>query len=215
MADEQQPREPSGEAGGPEALRPDSFVERFRGDPSQPPQPVRVLEGLLGNSDREGYHRIYFTREFDSYAEFRAEDYVYREPILPDQPPFIGLDASRVAIKRDAPIWYTQVRMPRPVDEFDLDIRLSRPVPSTDVAAQAATACDTHCAACPTCTCNTQCGTCPGNTCQTCNTQCGTCPGNNTCQTCRTQCDQFTCDTCGPACNTHVFTCRVPPCQIP
>ena len=106
-------------------LRQDPFVERLRRDPSQPPQPVRVLEGLLGNSDRAGYHRIYFTREFDSYAEFRAEDVVYREPIPPDQPPFQGLDASRVGIRRDAPVWYTQVRTPRPVDEFDLDIRLS------------------------------------------------------------------------------------------
>ena len=99
MADEQQPREPEGEAGGPGEWRQDAFVERFRGDPAQPPQPGRLLEGLLGNSDRAGYLRLYFTREFDSYAEFRAEDVVSREPIPPDQPPFLGLDASRVAIK--------------------------------------------------------------------------------------------------------------------
>jgi hypothetical protein len=206
MADEQQPREPGGEAGGPEALRPDSFVERFRGDPSQPPQPVRVLEGLLGNSDREGYHRIYFTREFDSYAEFRAEDYVYREPIPPDQPPFLGLDASRVAIKRDAPVWYTQVRIPRPVDEFDLDIRLSGLVASTGVAAQAATACDTHCAACPTCTCPTQCATCPPTQCATC--QGATCPPTQ-CDTCGFTCNTCPGDTCGATCaGTHCNTCR-------
>ena len=206
MADEQPPREPAGEAGGPEELQQDSFVERFRGDPSQPPQPVRVLEGLLGNSDREGYLRIYFTREFDSYAEFRAEDYVYREPIPADQPPFIGLDASRVAIKRDAPIWYTQVRVPRPVDEFDLDIRLAGLGPSGGAAlpitAHICTdgTCRTDCNQATCETCRTQCGQATCHTCQTqcntCHTDCGTCPGD-------------TCSAC-----THIFTqCFGPQCR--
>ena len=239
MAEEQQPRDPGEAAGGPEQLRQDPFVERLRRDPSQPPQPVRVLEGLLGNSDRAGYHRLYFTREFDSYAEFRAEDVVYREPVPPDQPPFPGLDASRVGIRRDAPVWYTQVRTPRPVDEFDLDIRLARLGPSRGVAAPGETACETHCDACPTCantcpatcantcqTCQTRCDqpTCP-NTCQTCDTrcgtcftQCGTCPGD-TCRTCPGDtCAGPTCvgtcpgETCGPC--THIFTqCFGPQCD--
>jgi hypothetical protein len=64
------------ERGGPEDLGQDPFVERRRPDPSQLPERVRILEGLLDDSDREGYKRLYFTRELDSYAEFRAEDVV-------------------------------------------------------------------------------------------------------------------------------------------
>ena len=112
------------EPGSSEDLGQDPFVERRRPDPSQPPEPVRILEGLLGDSDREGYKRLYFTRELDNYAEFRTEDVVFREPIPSEQPPMVGLDTTRVGIRRDAPIEYTRVRAPRPVDEFDLDVRL-------------------------------------------------------------------------------------------
>src|SRR5918998_1217464 len=122
MANDQESR------GNPEDLGQDPpFVERRRPDPSEPPKQVRVLEGLLGDSDREGYKRLYFTRELDNYAEFRTEDVVFREPIPSEQPPMVGLDTTRVGIRRDAPIEYTRVRAPRPVDEFDLDIRLATP----------------------------------------------------------------------------------------
>jgi hypothetical protein len=53
---------------GPEELSQDPYVERLRPDPSQPPEAVRILEGLLGDSDREGYRRLYFNRELDYYA---------------------------------------------------------------------------------------------------------------------------------------------------
>jgi hypothetical protein len=66
---------------GREDLGQDSFVERLRPEPSEPPEQVRVLEGLLGDSDREGYKRLYFNRELDHYAELRIEDVVFREPI--------------------------------------------------------------------------------------------------------------------------------------
>src|SRR5215217_6714565 len=117
MADDQ-------ERGGPEDLGQDPFGERLRPDPSQPPEPVRTLRGVLGDSDREGYKRLYFTRELDHYAEFRAEDVIFTEVIPPDQPPFLGQQATRVGIRRDATLEYTRVRTPKPVDEFDLDIRL-------------------------------------------------------------------------------------------
>jgi hypothetical protein len=55
---------------GPEELSQDPYVERLRPDPSQPPEAVRILEGLLGDSDREGYRRLYFNRELDYYAAF-------------------------------------------------------------------------------------------------------------------------------------------------
>jgi hypothetical protein len=208
VANEEEPRDPEEESSGPEEeLSPDPFVQRLRPDPSEPPIPVRVLEGLLGNSDREGYWRLYFSRELDNYAEFRQEDVVYSEPIPPDQPPFVGLDATRVGIRRDATIEFTRARTPRPIDEFDLDVRLGapgrmareRPIPPSLVGD-----------ICPDCTgratgcfteppdpgCLTALTDCDQNTCQatcTCHTQCG----QNTCQatcTCHTQCNQWTCN---------------------
>lgn len=225
MADEKRPRIPEETK---EELRQDPFVERLRRDPSQPAQPVRVLEGLLGDSDRAGYRRLYFSRELDSYAEFRSEDQVYREPIPADQDPFRGLDASRVSIRRDAPVWYTQIRAPRPVDEFDLDIRLGSgggwsalgaapPKPFTDGCPYTFT--------CPPATyepgecgnptmygCNQTggCGqthrldTCYGPWCNT-----NKCPTElpTQCQTCNTQCNtlcgQATCQTCQTKCNQN------------
>jgi hypothetical protein len=165
VANDEEPRNPEEESGGPEeeGLSQDPFVEKVRPDPSEPPTPVRVLQGLLGNSDREGYKRLYFNRELDSYAEFRQEDVHYSEPIPPEQPPFVGLDATRVGIRRDAAIEYTRVRAPRPVDEFDLDVRLggapSRRPATTDT--------------CFGVTCEGTCG--HVNTCE------GTCFGENTC----------------------------------
>jgi hypothetical protein len=110
-----------------EELGQDPFVEKMRPNPSEPPEQVRILEGLLGDSDREGFKRLYFTRELDSYAEFRAEDVVFSEPIPQDQPPFLGEQATRVGLRRDATVEFTRVRRPKPVDEFDLDVRLSAP----------------------------------------------------------------------------------------
>jgi hypothetical protein len=196
VANEEEPREPQEESGGPEELSQDPFVERVRPDPSEPPISVRVLQGLVGNSDREGYKRLYFSRELNSYAEFRQEDVLYSEPIPSEQPPFVGLDATRVGIRRDAAIEYTRVRAPRPVDEFDLDIRLMDPtrrppelLPATWPGEQTCGTCETQCGAtcfeetiCVGFTCGgeTQCGaTCFGRTCQgTCNTCENTCGFN-------------------------------------
>jgi hypothetical protein len=111
----------------PKDLGQDPYVEKLRPDPSQPPEALRILEGFLGESDRENYRRLYFTRELDFYTEFRVEDVVFSEPIPPDQPPFLGQQATRVGIRRDAIVEYARTRVPRPVDEFDLDIRLATP----------------------------------------------------------------------------------------
>jgi hypothetical protein len=213
MADEEQSRGPEEESGGPEELRQHPFVGRLRPEPSQPPERVRVLEGLLGNSDREGYKRLYFTRELDYYAEFRIEDVVYSEPIPPDHPPLVGLDGTRVGIRWDAPIEFTRVRTPRPVDEFDLDVRLA--ASRRGLEAMRAYK-DTHGDDCDPCTGDGT--TCPGVTeGETCGYSCwATCPGNYTCQTCAGQetCGGHTCQTCagqqtcgGHTCNDNVHTC--------
>jgi hypothetical protein len=205
------------ERGSPEDLGQDPFVERRRPDPSQPPERVRILEGLLGDSEREGYKRLYFTRELDNYAEFRVEDVVFSETIPPEQAPLAGLEATRVGIRWDATIEYTRSRTPRTVDEFDLDIRLaalggrraeglaipeSRFEPCEDCTGRL-----TGCGTITEETCRTQ---CDQLTCQTCQTRCDqpTCQG--TCQTCQTQCNQPTCQTCQTQCNqpTCQGTCR-------
>jgi hypothetical protein len=194
------PRDPGVAPSGPgETLSQHPYVDRVRPDPSQPPERVRILEGLLGNSDREGHWRLYFTRELDNYAEFRQEAVVFSEPIPADQEPFLGQEATRVGIKRDATIEFTRTRTPRPVDEFDLDIRLGQLTPRSSTTATnpiycTGFNCTDFCDYCPTPTdtCNTNCQP----TCDTCRTRCG----QPTCDTCRTRCDQLTCETCRTEC---------------
>ena len=43
----------------------------------------------------------------------------------PEQPPFLGDAATRVTLRHDAPLDVTQCRRAGPVDEFDLDVRIS------------------------------------------------------------------------------------------
>jgi hypothetical protein len=210
MADEERSHGPEEESGGPEELSQDPFVERLRPDPSQPPQPARVLEGLLGDSDREGYKRLYFNRELDHYAEFRVDDVVYREPIPPDRSPFVGLDATRVGVRRDATIEFTRARTPRVLDEFDLDVRLAAPGPwegRLPLLWTQRPACPVDCTlfftGCPPRGCTDPVTGCPPpiDT-DTCATWCAqpTCPTSpqhtcETCQTCDTRCRQPTCPT--------------------
>jgi hypothetical protein len=93
----------------------DPLVEQLRPDPSQPPQPALTLAGLLGDSDREDFRRLYFTPDLGYYAEFRVEDVLSVATIAPDDPPFAGHEATRVTIRRDATIDYTHTRAARPV----------------------------------------------------------------------------------------------------
>jgi hypothetical protein len=192
------------------------LVGRLKPDASQPAQQVIELSGLPGDSDRAGHQRLYLTAKLDYYAEFLVEDIVYSEAVPADQSPVAGQEATKVGVRRDATVNYTWVRSPRPVDEFDLDVRLGGPgaagviLPVPYISAS-------YCGVCGptrfgTCTCgtcegcgtnNTQCGqaTC-ANTCNTCNTQCG----QGTCNTCNTQCGQATCQTCAGQ-QTCVGTC--------
>ena len=103
----------------------DPLVARLRPDPSQPPEPTRTLEGVLGDSDRPGFRRVYVTPELDQYAEFRTDDVISVADIPPDQPPFLGEPATRVTLRRDAPVDFTRSHRARPLDEFDLDVRLA------------------------------------------------------------------------------------------
>jgi hypothetical protein len=215
MADDQESRGP-----GPEDLGQDPFVERLRPDPSRPPERLRILEGLLGDSDREGYKRLYFTRELDHYAEFRAEDVVFSEPIPPEQPPFLGQQATRVGLRREATVEYTRVRTPRPVDEFDLDVRLGAPgglragaeaLPLTLPDERPATQVGNTC---PPTGCPVTFMTCGGWGCEPCPG--GGTVGGQTCETCRQTCQGWTChgSTCGPGCRTRRWTCDGSTCGV-
>jgi len=195
-----------GEGPGEDELAQSQFVGRLRPDPAGPPVRVRTLAGLLGNSDREGYRRLYFTRDLDFYAEFRTEDVMSVEPVAVADQPMPGLEASRVSLRRDAAVDFTRSRTPRPVDEFDLDVRL-RPGAGR---ARARLEPETWEAECPGpsffAPCNTDFGCiptdtveitiCRGRTCDTCRTLCE----QATCETCRTRCDQATCATCRTRC---------------
>jgi hypothetical protein len=132
-----------------------------------------------------------------------------------------------VGIKRDATIEFVRARTPRPVDEFDLDIRLATEIGGLSARQALGTfSCFGTCVGggCgpteggPTCKpicltehpgCETEHGaTCV--TCETCRTRCDTCrtcgPTCQTCQTCQTQCG--TCQTCGPTCGPTCQTCQ-------
>ena len=198
----------------------DPLVRRLRPDPSTPPEPTKVLEGVLGDSDRPGYRRLYFTAELDYYAEFRGEDVLAMQDIPPERDPFVGEEGTRVTLRRDAPVDYTHASRARPMDEFDLDVRLAGLAGTSALAPP-----DTWEAECPGDTWG-----CPGPgggggtgvtickgktcvdwcddltdapTCQTCKTKCGTC---GTCNTCQTKCGQPTCVTCATLCNQQ--TCQ-------
>jgi hypothetical protein len=214
MANDEERREP-------EELGQDPFVERLRPDPSQPPEPVTILQGVLGDSDREGYKRLYFTRDLDHYAEFRAQDVTFTEPIAPDQPPFLGQQATRAGIKRNATIEYTRVRTPKPVDEFDLDVRLRAREGSRREPIFPAETWEGECPAQPW---TWGSPTCDAWTCVTCQTQCDRftcwldiCAGP-TRVTCPTGCAQATCfgftclHTCGPVCGGTPVELRSPNC---
>jgi hypothetical protein len=211
-------------SGGAADRAQDPLVARLRPNPSDPPQPVIVLEGLLGDSDREGYRRLYLTRQLDYYAEFRAADVIDIQAIEADQPPFIGEPASRVTLPRDATIDYTRTTTARELDEFDLDIRLGpttramRPIPETLIPRF----CNDTSPPCGVLTRNRTCFTCETcvrtrcDTCETCvQTQCDTCARTQcgTCDTCvRTQCG--TCETCARTCDTCGIACTAVTCGV-
>ncbi|MFE6867705.1 hypothetical protein ACFVFS_14185 [Kitasatospora sp. NPDC057692] len=213
------------EPGGPNGIgdRPqDDFVARNLADPSQRPARTLTLSGLLGDSDRPGYRRLYFNKQLDYYAEFASADVLAVEDVGSDQPPFVGLDATKVTLSRDATVHFTRVESAAPLDEFDLDLRLAQPRRTGTVPTTQPSEPQTFEAECPgptfgdcvtefACATDVDCPTgitvCKPRTCRcTENATCDTCAGatcENTCfqQTCAT-CGENTCATCGEA------TCR-------
>jgi hypothetical protein len=110
MATEHEPRSPGEKSPiiPPDPLVADPVVERLVPDPSQPPTPTVSLLGLLGRSTKEGYWRLYFSTELNRYAEFKEEDVLHSLKVPRAQPPFLGMEATRVWIRADAEIEYTR-----------------------------------------------------------------------------------------------------------
>jgi hypothetical protein len=226
MADKPEAKGRGGAAKGDAAKRPqDPLVERLRPDPSQPPEPSRTLKGLLGDSDRAGFRRLYFTAGLDVYAEFRSDDVLATAAIPPDQPPFLGEEATRVTLRAGAPVDFTQSRRAAAVDEFDLDVRLAGPAGPEAGALGPQTFGEAGCfetfgfgcgegGGIITFTCATQCAdqTC-WLTCQTCRTICGGWTCGPTCATCRTACGGATCFRTCQTCRAQCFITLGAPCE--
>nr|BFD95809.1 hypothetical protein KitaXyl93_71690 [Kitasatospora sp. Xyl93] len=187
----------------------DDFVARNLPGPSERPARTLTLSGLLGDSDRAGFRRLYFNTQLDYYAEFASADVLSADTVAGDRPPFVGHDATTVTLRRDATVHFTRVQTAAPVDEFDLDLRLAQPrragtVPTTQPADP-----QTWEAECPgptfgdcvtefACFTDVDCPTgftvCKPRTCGfTENGTCATCAG----ATCEGTCFRQTCATCG------------------
>lgn len=93
---------------GPEDLEPDPIVEKLVSGPSEPAEPMLVLEGLLGPSARDGYLRLYRTQDLTDYAEFREVDVFHRERVTKEQRPFEGLESTKLWIRRSAQVTRTR-----------------------------------------------------------------------------------------------------------
>jgi hypothetical protein len=199
----------------------DPHVESVRPNPSEPPQRTQTLVGFLGDSDRPGMRRLYFSPALDHYAEFRSEDALSLTPVPPDQSPFPGHQVTQAVLRRDATVDYTHTHTPAPSDEFDLDVRLTPQQAISALPIQTALP-----FACVTNTCLANCEVTVVRclteqiycrpTLRTCYVFCAvthaTCQTNcnqNTCAqtcTCNTQCNQNTCAntcTCNTQCNQN------------
>lgn len=205
---------------------PDPFVAARMNDPGTPAPASFQLSGLLGDSDREGVRRLYLNTTLDYYVEFRSDDVLAVESVAPDEAPFVGLDATRVTLNRDAQIEYVRSQ-PAAGDAFAVDAQVGLPgggfipdptdpggtIPTdfTGTLPQTPFGCipDTlppQCLQTLGNRCLTKNATCWITQCQTCvNATCRTCFGA-TCQTC----GQATCQTCGQA---TCATCDQDTCQ--
>jgi hypothetical protein len=191
--------------------------------------PTRTLTGLLGDSDRAGFQRLYFARDRGYHAEFRAEDVVGTAPVPPDEQPLAG--AMRVTVRDGASMEYGRPGGGEPPDEYDIDVQPGQGTPAsaphvpklTDSCAkgcgpgETADTCDTRC---EQATCRETCfpATCEGATCDRATCQGEECDGTAACDVDTSE--GKTCqggDTCddSPTCETQCEETRCIHCQIP
>ncbi|MFT4216251.1 MAG: hypothetical protein QM619_03575 [Micropruina sp.] len=201
----------------------DPFVAARINDPAAGPPATLTLVGLLGDSDRPGRRRLYLSTRLDYWVEVRNSDVLAVEDVGPDQPPFQGLDATRLTVVRDAQLDYVRTAGAGAADPFSVQpmTAAARPMaalaetweaecpgPSwgdcpTDIGCPTANECPSGWTVCKPRTCReTQGATC--QTCDTCRHTCDTCHGG-TCRTCGDGCPtrgDATCVTCPTGCAT-------------
>jgi hypothetical protein len=207
----------------------DPQVQRFRPKPEDTPQRRLALVGFLGDSDRPGHRRLYFTARLDYYVEFKIDDALAAVSIPPERAPFPGAEATEVTLREGAVLSYTRTTQARPVDEFDIDLRrLPRRTQRRPHLRAAATdwgTCGEECGSlagtCPEATCiGATCGVTCDETCggeATCAVTCG-CPpsqqctggGPGTCN-CNTEAECPTPSLIETACNTCAVVTRCQP----
>jgi hypothetical protein len=199
----------------------DSRVDQLRTRPDASPTRLS-LSGLLGDSDRPGHRRLYFSPSLDYYVEFHIDDVLATVTAAPMRAPFDGVTAAEVTLRRDAEVSYTRAARAQAPDEFDIDLRKtpraaqghSRPAGRDALAEQAsddAGTCDT-CDTCAGQTCEATCAeqTCHDDTCQdtcqTCPTDCGCTQGEECTQGCTQNCS-FDCG------EDHTVSCNPTACD--
>jgi hypothetical protein len=98
------------------------FVAQVQAGPAEP---GAGLIGLIGESDRNGKVRLYFSAKLDHYAEFDRDAVLDYTAVPPEQSALPGLQTTRVTLQRDSRIdfTYSRTRDPANEDQFDLAVR--------------------------------------------------------------------------------------------
>jgi hypothetical protein len=89
----------------PTELRQADLISGLIPNPSPSAPAVQVLKGFLGESDKEGYWRLYPSEDVASYVEFREEDVLRAEPV---DIPGLPRGVSAVWLKLDARLRYVR-----------------------------------------------------------------------------------------------------------
>jgi len=83
------------------------------------------LAGLFAESDRgPEFRRLILSRDGSRYVEFRTDDVEEHADVPPDQPPFLGEQATSVVLRAGAQAFFTQVEVAATPEDWDLDARL-------------------------------------------------------------------------------------------
>ena len=111
------------DAGPSGPLEQHPWVSRLRPDPNEMPERVTELIGFPGDSNRDGYQRLYLTSVLDYYAEFALDDLLFTRTVPADSAPFPGHEVVAVSLRHEAVIDYSWSRKAGVLDDFDLDVR--------------------------------------------------------------------------------------------